>query len=75
MIGKIETMKEDTGYILNKIGLESVGENLQKSSGGSTETLAEEYFKQLDSDTITKLYNMYAMDFIMFGYQPDQLIG
>ena len=40
------------------------------SSGGSTKELARKYFSQLNLDTVKKLYNIYQVDFEMFGYSP-----
>ena len=40
------------------------------SSGGSTKELARKYFSQLSLDTVKKLYNIYKVDFEMFGYSP-----
>ena len=40
------------------------------SSGGSTKELAKKYFSQLSLDTVKKLYNIYQVDFKMFGYSP-----
>ena len=42
-----------------------------KSSGGDTKTLAKEYFSDLDLDTVKDLYEIYKVDFEMFGYSPD----
>ena len=40
------------------------------SSGGGTNELARKYFSQLSLDTVKKLYNIYQVDFKMFGYSP-----
>ena len=40
------------------------------SSGGSTKELAKKYFSQLSLSTVKKLYNVYKVDFEMFGYSP-----
>ena len=44
------------------------------SSGGSTKDLARKYFSELDLDTVASLYNLYKVDFEMFGYSPDSYI-
>ena len=41
-----------------------------KSSGGSTKDLTKKYFSELSLDTVKKLYNVYKVDFEMFGYSP-----
>ena len=40
------------------------------SSGGSSKELARKYFSQLSVNTVKKLYNIYKVDFEMFGYSP-----
>ena len=45
------------------------------SSGGSTGQLAELYFSQLEVETVTRLYNLYRHDFLMFGYSPDKYLS
>ena len=41
-----------------------------KSSGGSTRELAMKYFSELSLETVEKLYEVYKVDFEMFGYSP-----
>ena len=43
-----------------------------KSSGGSTEDLTRQYFADLDKDMKKKLYNIFKIDFDLFGYDPNQ---
>ena len=40
------------------------------SSGGNTGELARRYFSQLSLDTMQRLYQLYQVDFNMFGYSP-----
>ena len=40
-------------------------------SGGSTPKRAKIYFSQLSVETVRRLYNLYRVDFEMFGYSPD----
>ena len=42
------------------------------SSGGSTKDLARIYFSEMDIDTVKRLYQLYKVDFEMFGYTPDE---
>ena len=48
-----------------KISLET-----HKSSGGDTKILAKKYFSDLDLNTVKDLYEIYKVDFEMFGYSP-----
>ena len=40
------------------------------SSGGNTAELARTYFSQLSLDSMQRLYQLYQVDFNMFGYSP-----
>ena len=40
------------------------------SSGGKTGELARTYFSQLSLETMQRLYQLYQVDFNMFGYSP-----
>ena len=42
------------------------------SSGGSTKELARKYISEMDIDTVKRLYQLYKVDFEMFGYIPDE---
>ena len=48
---------------------------LNYSSGGKTEELAKKYFSQMRKEDIEKLYEMYFLDFEMFGYSPEDFIA
>ena len=43
-----------------------------KSSGGSTANLSRKYFSEIDISTAKKLYELYKVDFEMFGYNPEE---
>ena len=70
-VGKLENMQEDIHFIGQMAGVELESISTNPSSGGSTSELAREYFSQLDKDDVEKLYQLYKMDFEMFGYSPD----
>ena len=42
-----------------------------QSSGGSTEELSREYFSSLPLSLVKNLYNIFKVDFLMFGYSPE----
>ena len=44
---------------------------LHKGGGGSTKNLTKIYFEQLDRQTVDELYQLYQVDFEMFGYSPE----
>ena len=42
------------------------------SSGGSTKELTRQYFTEINITTARKLYELYKVDFEMFGYSPEE---
>ena len=70
-VGRLETLQEDLLYIGEMAGVEFKMISTNPSSGGSTSELAGNYFRQLDLRTVKKLYELYKVDFEMFGYSPD----
>ena len=68
----METFANDTKYIMSKIGmpLEELAYQEHVSTGDLTETLALELFSKLPNDLVKKLYQIYKIDFEMFGYNP-----
>ena len=75
VIGKLETMKQDLHYISQMAGVEfKQGVYKHKSSGGSTADLTRRYFRELDRDVVRQLYQLYQVDFEMFGYSAESFI-
>ena len=70
VIAKAENFAEDQKFIgkLSSIDFKPIATHV--SSGGSTKELAKKYFSQLSLSTVKKLYNVYKVDFEMFGYSP-----
>ncbi len=48
--------------------------HLQTSSGGSSDTLALEYFSQLPDSAVENLYRHYRFDFLALGYDVRNFI-
>ena len=71
VIGKLETMDEDLHYIQQMAGVEFEPVKENQSSGGSTTDLARKYFEQLDNKVVQQLFELYRVDFEMFGYSVD----
>ena len=42
-----------------------------KKLGLTSDQTVEEYYSELDTKTIDRLYKMYEMDFLLFDYKPD----
>ena len=75
-IGKVETMGEDVELVMERGGIDRrlFPPRLHGSSGGRTEDLARQFFAQLDTDTVDRLYKLYQLDFDMFGYSVTDII-
>jgi hypothetical protein len=43
----------------------------KRSSGESIADLAREYFRALDRELVEQLYQLYKVDFVMFGYSAN----
>lgn len=70
VIAKAENFAEDQKFIGKLANIEIKPIETHKSSGGSTKDLTKKYFSELSLDTVKKLYNVYKVDFEMFGYSP-----
>ena len=75
VIGTFETIKEDVEYIAQEsklnVNITSFPWTNKKNhliTDTSQEPLSIKYFRQIDRDSIHKLYNIYKIDFEMFGY-------
>ena len=69
MIGRTETFDEDVKYIMKKSNLESLFSMKSiKKLHSKTNKMTQKYFSQLTKGPVNSLYNMYKMDFEIFGY-------
>jgi len=71
VIAKAENFQDDQRFIGDLAGVQLDKVETHHSSGGSTRQLSKEYFSMLDTHTVNRLYNLYKVDFEMFGYSPD----
>ena len=79
VIGKFETMKEDVEYIINASNLNISPSsfpriNSHSSHNNGHKLLSLRYFQDIDTESIKKLYDIYKIDFEMFGYSIDQYL-
>ena len=79
VIGKLETMKEDVDYIINasnlNISLSSFPRiNSHSSHSNEHKLLSLRYFREIDEESVKKLYDIYKIDFEMFGYSVDDYL-
>ena len=73
-IAKIETLEEDTNFILKKINVakDQIGFSKKNSAadGKSANEVTNSYLKTLDSGLYQKLVDLYVIDFDILGYKP-----
>ena len=75
IIGKLEEFKEDVAYISTKLNLtEQLGvlNNVENDTLGKEDNARRErrnyYMSQLSAQMVDDLYQLYKLDFEMFGY-------
>ena len=74
-IGQLEDFEDDVMYIATKHNLTSLLPELMKSSRKSRErqislNRAENYMAQLSISSKRRLFELYKLDFELFGYDP-----
>ena len=76
VIGKFETMKEDVEYIINASNLNIGPSSFPKvhSHGKDPKLLSLKYFRDIDAESMKKLYDVYKIDFEMFEYSIDEYL-
>lgn len=72
-IGKYEKFEEDSNVIMNMINAPYVLFPHSKSS--QTSEKLRQYLRQLSLNDIEKLYKMYEIDFKLFGYNLESVLG
>ena len=76
VIGRMETFSDDLKYIImkNKLGDILLEDKKVRTTGGSPKDDALRYFSQLRKEQIRSLYEVYKMDFKLFGYNADEYL-
>ena len=72
IIAKTENMEEDSQIILKNLELNTVLTKTRVTHGEKSESKAKEYYSVIDLETMKKLYAIYEVDFILFGYSADE---
>lgn len=73
-IGKYETLLSDSNFILKTIGLSHLRFPFNVKTA-STSNKLKKYFSTLSPSRIKDLYNIYEMDFKLFQYNLQDLLG
>ena len=72
IIAKTENMEEDSQIILKNLELNTDLTKTHTTKGEKSENKAKEYYSVIDLETMKKLYAIYEVDFILFGYSADE---
>ena len=73
----METFKEDVQYIIMKNNLKDIlPPNIHPNNSSKKDTNSDtlEKFSQLNTTQIKKLYELYKLDFELFGYDIDTFL-
>lgn len=74
IIGKYETLIDDSGLVLKTLGVDWVTFPAGQRTSGTGEKLRR-YYDQLPIGMIRSLYKVYEKDFKFFGYNLDEVLG
>lgn len=74
VIGKYETLIDDSGLVLKTLGVDWVTFPAGQRTSGTAEKLRR-YFDNLPISMIRSLYKLYEKDFKLFGYNLDEVLG
>lgn len=73
-IGKHESLFRDSDYLLRHVvGVADV--KFPKGPDSNTSTQLVKYFTSLDHDTIVRLYGLFELDFKLFNYNLQNILG
>ena len=72
VIGKFETIKNDTDYISSEADLQIGSYFPWSNRKGSVTEVSQRYFKEIDTDSIRRLHQIYRIDFEMFEYSSEE---
>ena len=75
MIGRTDTIKEDSEAILREIGVNRTLPIAHAQPGGNSKVKIQEFYSDFDRELLVKLYKIYKMDFLLFGYYNDEYFG
>jgi chondroitin 4-sulfotransferase 11 len=74
IIGKYETLDQDSDFILKQVGETRITFPRAPKASSTTSNLRK-YFGSLQNDVIRRLYDIYVMDFKLFGYNLHEFLG
>jgi len=72
ILGRIDTMPEDSREILKRIGVKKQLPFAHVTQGKTSDQTVENFCAELDTATLDRLYKLYEMDFLLFNFSPDR---
>ena len=64
-------MAEDSPEILKRIGVSRQLPFHHMTQGKTSDKTVDMYYADIELSTMEKLFQLYRMDFLLFGYTPD----
>ena len=64
-------MAEDSEEILKRIGVMKHLPFHHMTQGQTSDKTVDTYYADIELSTMEKLFQLYRMDFLLFGYTPD----
>ncbi|KAK7026750.1 hypothetical protein SK128_003066 [Halocaridina rubra] len=64
----LETMSDDLHYLIQKLGIHELKENLRVNSSHQKKINYEDYFREVPLDVTRQIVDLYRDDFALFGY-------
>lgn len=76
VIGKLETVNDDAKYVLNLIDAPEkiIPSESSHPTNSSDKGTFDKYFSQLNKKTLTQLWDLYKLDYELFGYSKPAII-
>jgi len=68
VIARLETLEKDSAHILQSLGVSSRLPKSHTTQGKTTDNLVSTFYSQINQDLLSKLYNLYKFDFLLFNF-------
>ena len=68
VIARLDTLERDSAYILQSIGVTTRLPVSHTTQGKSSNDLVYQYYSQIDTTLLDKLYSLYKYDFLLFNF-------
>jgi len=72
VIARLETLSADSAHILQSIGVSSRLPKSHTTQGKTTNNLVSTFYSEINSELLSKLYNLYKFDFLLFNFSATE---